>query len=93
MDTVGMRSGWRACFAAGVLAGFVGAALGMCLVGLHPVVEIQFDAFVYPALEQLVSQAARFRWRTTADVAQLNWPRAGKRCDKISNRKYGSILK
>ncbi len=45
-------------------AGFVGAALGMCLVGLHPVVEIQFDAFVYPALEQLVSQVARFRWRT-----------------------------
>ncbi|MGA7088113.1 MAG: alpha-ketoacid dehydrogenase subunit beta [Candidatus Dormiibacterota bacterium] len=43
---------------------FVGAALGMCLVGLHPVVEIQFDAFVYPALEQLVSQVARFRWRT-----------------------------
>ncbi|HUY24919.1 MAG TPA: alpha-ketoacid dehydrogenase subunit beta [Candidatus Saccharimonadales bacterium] len=45
-------------------AGFVGAALGMCLVGLHPVVEIQFDAFVYPAVEQLVSQVARFRWRT-----------------------------
>jgi pyruvate/2-oxoglutarate/acetoin dehydrogenase E1 component len=45
-------------------AGFVGAAMGMCLVGLHPIVEIQFDAFVYPAFEQLVSQAARFRWRT-----------------------------
>jgi pyruvate/2-oxoglutarate/acetoin dehydrogenase E1 component len=45
-------------------AGFVGAAIGMCLVGLHPVVEIQFDAFVYPAFEQLISQAGRFRWRT-----------------------------
>ncbi|HEY6538400.1 MAG TPA: transketolase C-terminal domain-containing protein [Candidatus Dormibacteraeota bacterium] len=45
-------------------AGFVGAAIGMCLVGLHPIVEIQFDAFVYPAFEQLISQAARFRWRT-----------------------------
>ena len=45
-------------------SGFVGAAIGMCLVGLHPVVEIQFDAFVYPAFEQLVSQAGRFRWRT-----------------------------
>lgn len=45
-------------------AGFVGAAIGMCLVGLHPIVEIQFDAFVYPAFEQLVSHAARFRWRT-----------------------------
>ncbi|MGH7692469.1 MAG: alpha-ketoacid dehydrogenase subunit beta [Candidatus Dormibacteria bacterium] len=45
-------------------AGFVGAAIGMCLVGLRPVLEIQFDAFVYPAFQQLVSQAARFRWRT-----------------------------
>jgi pyruvate/2-oxoglutarate/acetoin dehydrogenase E1 component len=45
-------------------AGFVGAAIGMCLVGVHPIVEIQFDAFVYPAFEQLVSHAARFRWRT-----------------------------
>lgn len=45
-------------------AGFVGAAIGMCLVGLHPIVEIQFDAFVYPAFQQLVSHAGRFRWRT-----------------------------
>ncbi len=45
-------------------AGFVGAAIGMCLVGLHPVVEIQFDAFVYPAFEQLICHAGRFRWRT-----------------------------
>lgn len=45
-------------------SGFIGAAIGMSLVGLHPIVEVQFDAFVYPAFEQLVSQAARFRWRT-----------------------------
>ncbi|HVC22526.1 MAG TPA: alpha-ketoacid dehydrogenase subunit beta [Candidatus Dormibacteraeota bacterium] len=45
-------------------AGFVGAAIGMCLVGLHPVVEIQFDAFVYPAFQQLIAHAGRFRWRT-----------------------------
>jgi pyruvate/2-oxoglutarate/acetoin dehydrogenase E1 component len=45
-------------------AGFVGAAIGMCLAGLHPIVEIQFDAFVYPALEQLFTHAGRFRWRT-----------------------------
>jgi pyruvate/2-oxoglutarate/acetoin dehydrogenase E1 component len=46
-------------------AGFVGAAIGMCLAGLHPIVEIQFDAFVYPALEQLITHAGRFRWRTS----------------------------
>ncbi len=45
-------------------AGFVGAAIGMCLVGMRPIVEIQFDAFVYPAFEQLVAHAGRFRWRT-----------------------------
>src|ERR1039458_3261092 len=45
--------------------GFLGAALGMCLAGLHPIVEIQFDAFVYPALEQLITHAGRFRWRTS----------------------------
>ncbi len=45
-------------------AGFVGAAIGMAMVGLHPIVEIQFDAFVYPAFQQLVAQAGRFRWRT-----------------------------
>lgn len=45
-------------------AGFVGAAIGLCLAGFHPVVEIQFDAFVYPAFQQLAAQAGRFRWRT-----------------------------
>ncbi len=45
-------------------AGFVGAALGMSMVGLHPIVEIQFDAFVYPALQQLIAHAGRYRWRT-----------------------------
>jgi len=45
-------------------AGFVGAAIGMAMIGLHPIVEIQFDAFVYPAFQQLVAQAGRFRWRT-----------------------------
>ncbi|MDA8329652.1 MAG: alpha-ketoacid dehydrogenase subunit beta [Candidatus Dormibacteraeota bacterium] len=45
-------------------AGFVGAAIGMSMVGMHPIVEIQFDAFVYPALQQLISHAGRYRWRT-----------------------------
>lgn len=45
-------------------AGFVGAAIGMAMIGLHPIVEIQFDAFVYPAFQQLVAHAGRFRWRT-----------------------------
>ncbi|MHB8244351.1 MAG: alpha-ketoacid dehydrogenase subunit beta [Acidimicrobiales bacterium] len=49
-------------------AGFVGAAIGMCLSGLRPVVELQFDSFAYPAFEQLVCHLARYRWRTGGTV-------------------------
>lgn len=45
-------------------AGLVGVAVGMCLSGLRPVCEIQFDAFSYPALNQIVTQVSRYRWRT-----------------------------
>src|SRR4051812_14140988 len=45
-------------------AGILGAAVGMAMYGLRPVVEMQFDAFAYPAFEQLVSHVARMRNRT-----------------------------
>ena len=44
-------------------SGFTGMAVGMCLAGARPVVEMQFDAFTYPAFEQIVTHAARYRWR------------------------------
>ena len=40
-------------------SGIVGTAVGMALRGYRPVCEIQFDGFVYPAFDQIVSQAAR----------------------------------
>lgn len=49
-------------------AGIVGTAIGMAMYGLRPIVEIQFDAFVYPAFEQLVAHAARLSWRTAGKV-------------------------
>ena len=49
-------------------AGIVGSAIGMSLYGLLPVVEIQFDVFVYPGFEQIVVQAARYAWRTKGEV-------------------------
>lgn len=49
-------------------AGVLGAAVGMAMYGLRPVVEIQFDAFAYPAFEQLVSHVARMRNRTRGAV-------------------------
>ena len=49
-------------------AGFVGLAVGMCLAGLRPVVELQFDSFSYPAFEQIVCHLARYRWRTAGAI-------------------------
>ncbi|ALF11189.1 alpha-ketoacid dehydrogenase subunit beta [Parageobacillus thermoglucosidasius] len=45
-------------------AGFTGAAIGMAISGLRPVVEIQFLGFIYPAYEQIMTHAARMRART-----------------------------
>ena len=45
-------------------SGIVGTAVGMALAGGRPVAEIQFDGFVYPAFDQIVSHLGRFRFRT-----------------------------
>ncbi|MFF3488939.1 alpha-ketoacid dehydrogenase subunit beta [Streptomyces sp. NPDC002701] len=45
-------------------SGILGMAVGMAMYGLRPVVEMQFDAFAYPAFEQLVSHVAKMRNRT-----------------------------
>ncbi|RKS09957.1 pyruvate dehydrogenase E1 component beta subunit [Nocardiopsis sp. Huas11] len=50
-------------------AGIVGTAIGMAMYGLRPVVELQFDAFAYPAFEQVVSHLAKMRNRTRGAVS------------------------
>ena len=50
-------------------AGIVGTAIGMAMNGLVPVVEMQFDAFAYPAFEQVTSHLAKLRNRTRGRLA------------------------
>lgn len=45
-------------------SGIIGSAIGLALNGMIPVVEMQFLAFMYPGLEQLISHASRIRYRT-----------------------------
>ena len=44
--------------------GIVGAAVGMAVNGLRPVCEIQFQDFIFPAFDQIVSEAAKLRYRS-----------------------------
>jgi len=45
-------------------SGIIGTAIGMALAGGRPIAEIQFDGFVYPGFDQIVSHLGRFRFRT-----------------------------
>ena len=49
-------------------SGIVGMAVGMAMNGMRPVVEMQFDAFAYPAFEQIVSHVAKLGNRTRGKV-------------------------
>jgi 2-oxoisovalerate dehydrogenase E1 component beta subunit len=48
-------------------AGIVGVAIGMAMHGLLPIAEIEFADFIHPAFDQIVSEAARMRYRSNGD--------------------------
>jgi 2-oxoisovalerate dehydrogenase E1 component beta subunit len=45
-------------------SGIIGFAVGLALYGLHPVAEIQFADFIWPGMDQLVSEVSKFRYRS-----------------------------
>src|SRR5579862_5871302 len=45
-------------------AGILGTAIGLCMAGWRPVTEMQYDAFSYPCLDQLITHVGRYHWRT-----------------------------
>ena len=49
-------------------AGILGTAVGLCLAGWRPVCEMQYDAFSYPGLDQLICHVGRYRWRTGGEM-------------------------
>ncbi|MEM7257328.1 MAG: alpha-ketoacid dehydrogenase subunit beta [Pseudomonadota bacterium] len=68
--TAGLQEkyGPQRCFDAPINeSGIVGTAIGMAAYGLLPCVEIQFSDYVYPAYDQIVSEAARLRHRSGGD--------------------------
>ncbi len=49
-------------------SGIIGTAIGLAMRGYRPICEIQFDGFVYPAFDQIVSQLAKMHYRSKGHV-------------------------
>ncbi|SEE98832.1 pyruvate dehydrogenase E1 component beta subunit [Arthrobacter alpinus] len=68
-DGLSARFGEERCFDTPLAeSGIVGMATGMAINGMRPVVEMQFDAFAYPAFEQIASHVAKMGNRTRGRV-------------------------
>jgi pyruvate dehydrogenase E1 component beta subunit len=69
-DGLQARFGEARCFDSPLAeSAIVGSAVGMAMYGLRPVVELQFDAFSYPAFQQIVSHVAKARNRSRGRVS------------------------
>jgi len=69
-DGLQKKYGATRCFDAPIAeSGIVAVAIGMGAYGLRPCIEIQFADYIYPAFDQIVSEAARLRYRSAGDFA------------------------
>jgi len=50
-------------------SGIIGTAIGLAMRGYRPICEIQFDGFVYPAFDQIVSQLAKMHYRSRGNIS------------------------
>ena len=67
-DGLQKKHGLTRCFDTPIgEGGIVATAIGMGAYGWRPVVEIQFADYIYPAYDQIVSEAARLRYRSAGD--------------------------
>ncbi|MFC3714107.1 alpha-ketoacid dehydrogenase subunit beta [Sphingoaurantiacus capsulatus] len=67
-DGLQKKYGLKRCFDTPIAeGGIVGMAVGMGAYGLRPVAEIQFADYIYPGLDQIISEAARLRYRTAGE--------------------------
>ena len=49
----------------------IGSAVGAALMGKRPIVELQYSDFIYPGLDQLVNEAAKYHWKTGESVPMV----------------------
>lgn len=64
-------------------SGIIGISIGMALYGMHPVPEIQFMDFIYPAFDQIQSELSKFRYRSGGQSA----------CPLVIRAPYGGGIK
>ena len=64
-------------------SGIIGTAIGMALYGLRPVPEIQFADFIFPAMDQIVNEVAKYRYRSGGQYA----------CPMVIRSPYGGGIK